>query len=94
VPIENTPGGVCAARIIDGLYRIEDRGGVPLGKYRVCVDARRKTGRKVRSTNGTEITMVDEIVRMGPAAFSGVQSPLTVEIAADFDGKFDISIPK
>ena len=46
-------------------------GGVPLGKYRVQVDARQKTGRKVQGNNGLEMTTIDEEVRMGPAAYAG-----------------------
>jgi hypothetical protein len=93
MPIEGTPGPNSAARIVDGRYRIEARGGVALGKHRVCVDARKKTGRKVEGYNGREATMVDEEVRLGPAIYAGDQSPLTVEIKVDSDGRYDIVIP-
>jgi hypothetical protein len=92
-PIEGTPGPNSAALIVDGQYRIDARGGVPLGKHRVCVNARRKTGRQVEGHNGRETTMIDEEVSMGPAVYGGDQSPLVVEIKADSDGKYDVAIP-
>ena len=94
VPIEGTPGPNSAGLIVDGQYRIEARGGVPLGKHRVCVDARKKTGRKVEGHNGRETTMIDEEVRMGPEVYAGDQSPLVVDIRADSDGHYDIALPR
>ena len=67
---------------------------MPLGKYRVRVDAQKKTGRKVKGSNGFEVTMVDEKISMGPKAYAGDQSPLVVEVTAGCDGKFDIVIPR
>ena len=92
VPIDGTSGRICAAPIVDGQYRF-DGGGVVLGKYRVQIDARRKTGRKVKGNNGMEVTMIDEEIRMGPEAYAGQGSPLTVDVRADSDGRFDIAIP-
>ena len=94
VPIDGTPGPASTARIVDGEYRIEARGGVPVGKHRVEVDARKRTGRKVRGDTGTETGMVDETVRLGPEEYAGVQSPLTVELTADSNGRIDIEIPR
>jgi len=72
VPIENTSQPPIAATVVDGQYRMVAGGGVPLGKYRVRVDARKKTGRKVQGNNGLEVTMIDEVVgwvpRLTPAA--------------------------
>lgn len=93
VPLDNTSQPLVAAGIADGRYELNAGGGVPLGKYRVRVEAKKKTGRKVRGNNGFEITMVDEVVGVGPGAYFGDRSPLTVNIAADFNGKFDIAIP-
>jgi hypothetical protein len=81
-------------QIVDGQYRFETADGVSLGKYSVQVDARRKTGRKVKGSNGFDITMVDEVVQMGPSVYSGVGSPLALEVSSDFSGTFDIAIPK
>jgi hypothetical protein len=79
--------------IVDGQYRIESRGGVPLGKHRVLVDAKKNTGRKIRGTNGLEVTMIDEQVRIGPDIYTSDQSPLIADIRADSDGQFDITLP-
>jgi hypothetical protein len=85
---------VRVAQIVDGKYRFDSADGVSLGKYSVQVDARRKTGRKVKGTNGIDVTLVDEVVQMGPIAYSGAGSPLVLEVSSDFSGTFDIAIPK
>jgi hypothetical protein len=69
------------------------RGGVPLGKYRVQIDARKKTGRQVEQFNGVEKMMADEEVRVGPESYANQHSPLVVDVRADSDGQFDIAIP-
>ena len=94
VPLDGDSGPNRATVILDGQYRIEPKGGVRLGKYRVCVDARKKTGRKVLGFNGFQQAMVDETVRVGPEAYAGDQSPCEVNITADFDGRFDIALPR
>ena len=93
VPIEGTPGSTCVGAILDGQYEIDARGGVPVGKHRVEVDARKKTGKKVKQYNGFEMTMVDETVRMGPEKYAGDGSPVVEEITSDSDGRIDIEIP-
>lgn len=94
MPIEGTPGPNTAALIVDGQYRITARGGVALGKHRVCVDARKKTGRQVQGYNGHETTLIDETVRMGPEIYNGEQSPIITDIQAGSDARFDITIPR
>ncbi|MBU4398929.1 MAG: hypothetical protein KKE86_06285 [Planctomycetes bacterium] len=93
VPIEGTPGPTTTALIVDGRYRVERGGGVPLGKHRVEVDVRKKTGRKVKGFNGLEPAMIDEVIRVGPEVYAGGQSPLVVEVRSDSDGQFDITLP-
>ena len=93
VPIENTPGPTNAASIVDGQYRVEGRGGLLVGKYRVEVDAKKKTGRKTRGYTGTEMGMIDETVRIGPEVYAGPQSSLVIEVVAGSDGRIDIAIP-
>ena len=93
VPVEGGTGPAIPASIADGQYRIDVGGGVPVGKYRVEVNARKKTGRKVQRFIGVEAAMVDEEVRMGPEVYAGRQSPLVVEVSTDFDGRVDITIP-
>ena len=94
MPIEGGTGPAIPASIIDGQYRIDAGGGVPVGKYRIEVSARKKTGRKVRGFTGTEMSMIDEEVRMGPEIYSGRQSPLNVEVSTDSDGRLDITFPQ
>jgi hypothetical protein len=91
VPVENTIGPVTSARISDGQYRADNRGGVPIGKHRVEISARRTTGQKVPAPGGS---MVDETVAIGQEIYSGPQSPLFVEVKADGDGQFDFAISK
>jgi hypothetical protein len=85
IPIRTAP-------IIDGQYRIVAPGGVPFGKYRVEVDAKQTTGRKVSRHNGREMAMVDETVRVGQAVYAGAQSPLSVDVHADTNDTYDITI--
>lgn len=80
-----------SGRIVDGQYRIEQKGGVPLGKYRVEIDARRPTGTK--TTNPLSGQTTEETVTMGPKIYAGVESPLTVEVTAAGDGRIDLAIP-
>ena len=94
VPIEDTPGGVFVAKIVDGEYRADNRGGLTAGKYRVEVDARKKTGRKVLGNIGTEHAMVEETVRLGRPEYAGRKSPLVLDTASAADGRFDIDVSK
>lgn len=93
VPIDGTPGATCVGTILDGHYEIKARGGVPLGKHRVEVDARRKTGKQIEQDNGFETALVDETVPMGPPEYAGDRSPLVRETTSSSDGRFDIEIP-
>jgi len=92
VPIENSPGPCSIAAIVDGQYRIELQGGVPVGKHRVEIDARRKTGRKVAGV--TPDVLVEESIRLGPDACAGPRSPIVVEVRGDSDGRINLAIPK
>ncbi len=89
VPIEGTKGPLNAAMIIDGQYRIEARGGVPAGIYRVEVAAQNKTGRQ-RQVRGE---MEDITVQMGPAEYARKDSPLRFEVGGDTGDQYDIDIP-
>lgn len=93
VPIDGTPGPASTGIIVDGQYRIESRGGVPLGKHRVEIFARQKTGRKVMGAHSLEPAEVDEVVLLGPPEYEGPNSPLVREITDDMDGRIDIEIP-
>ncbi len=92
VPIEGTPGPLSAGTIRDGQYRIDARGGVPLGRHRVEIVAQRLTGRQVEGFTGTEPGMIDETVPLGPPEYRGEQSPLAVEVSQS-DRQFDFELP-
>ena len=95
VPIETTRGPASTGVVADGQYRIEARGGVPIGKHRVEVVARKKTGKKVRDNSIVmEGSEVDETVLLGPEQYEGTQSPLVLEVTADSDGQLNIEIPR
>ena len=76
--------------IRDGQYRIEFRGGVPLGKYRVEIYAKDWTGKMVDDGTGL---MIEETIPIGPRIYAGPNSPLVAEIKADSDGRIDFAIP-
>ena len=94
VPMQNASGTIYTAPIIGGRYRVNLWGNAPRGTYRVEVDARQKTGRKVQGFNGVEKTIVDEEIQVGPAAYADDKSPLRAEVDADSDGQFDIALPR
>lgn len=93
VPIETTQGPASRATIMDGQYKIDARGGVPVGKHRVEVFAQSKTGRKVLGRTLGDVAQVDELATVGPPKYAGTQSTIVVEIKGDSDGRFDIDIP-
>lgn len=94
VPIEGTPGPASTAQIVDGAYRIDARGGVPLGKHRVEVQALKETGEKAMQQGPTEPMMRAVTVPLGPARYRGERSPLIVEVTSESDGQVDIELPK
>ena len=94
VPIDGTKGPISTARITDGQYRIDVHGGVPLGRHRAEVDARKRTGRTLSEDDAIEAGGAEETARIGPDVYAGPGSPLTIEVTADSDGKIDIQIPK
>jgi hypothetical protein len=80
-----------SGRIVDGQYRIDQQGGVPLGKYRVEIDARRGNGQKKLNPLSGKTT--EETVTVGPKVYAGAQSPLVAEVKTDGDGRIDLAIP-
>jgi len=109
VPIDGTPGFASMGSIIEGEYRIEARGGVPVGKHRVEVDARkmREELRRLREKKLEEMTdrekevltkmetgQAEDTMRLGPALYAGPQSPLIVEITRDGTDQTDITMDR
>ena len=91
VPIDGTKGPTSVSDITEGSYRVETRGGVPLGTHRVEVVAKRKTGRKV--PGGPEGNLVDEIITIGPTIYATEASPLTLKLTPSSDGEFNVNMP-
>jgi hypothetical protein len=90
VPIDDTPGPSGFSTIQEGSYRVEARGGVPLGTHRVEVIAERKTGKQIP---GREGTLVDEKARMGPPIYATEESPLRFTVSKKESGEFNIEFP-
>ena len=93
IPIDGTSGSTNAGVIVNGEYRIEGRGGVPVGEYRIEIVAKKKTGRTVTEYNGFEMATVDEAAVISPPIYAGNKSPLTQKISSSDDGKVDFSLP-
>ncbi len=93
VPVAGTGGSVNATVIVDGEYRIEGRGGVPVGSYRVEIVAKQKTGKQVQQYNGFELVMVEEQLPISPPIYAGANSPLTHEVSSTSVGKVDFDLP-
>lgn len=93
VPIEGTTGPINAGPIVGGKYEIKGRGGVPPGKYRVQIVAKKKTGRTVQQYNGFEMAMVEEQIQISPPVYATESSPLTHEVSAGGDAKIDFDLP-
>ena len=91
VPIEDTRGPASQAKITDGAYRVEARGGLPLGRHRVEVDARKATGRMIPDPTGDGL--IAETIRISPDRYASPNSPLTIEVTADSSGRIDIEVP-
>jgi len=96
VPIEGTPGPMSFGHIVDGEYRIDARGGVPVGKHRVQVTALKYAGKMVQRPSLMEdgvMETVKETVHMEPPAYTGKKSPLIMEVTSGSNGRIDIKIP-
>ena len=91
VPIEGTNGPTTAARIVNGQYRADNRGGVPLGKHRVEIQAQRPTGEKIKLPEGGE---ADKLADVGDQQYAGPQSKLTAEVTAAGPDRMDFDVPK
>lgn len=92
VPIEETTGPVNFGRVVDGRYTIDARKGVPAGTYRVEVELKQKTGRKVTQEFNGEQTEVDEEKPIGAPQYAGESSPLRATVPVE-GGVFAIEIP-
>jgi len=93
IPVGPTKSAGGGSEIVDGSYRIDGRGGLPPGEYRVVVNALEKTGRKITQSNGFEPTQVDETRRIGPEEYATSDSPLLITIRDSSSNPVDIELP-
>ena len=93
VPIRDTHGAAATAQIREGEYRIEARGGIPVGWYRVEVVCQRNTGRKIPD-RGVQGAMTDEWVPVSDDRYAGEESPLEIEVTTASDGQYDLNVPR
>ena len=93
VPVDETTGPASVAAIIDGQYRIEARGGIPIGRHRVEIVAQRKTGRMVPNVAVAD-GMTEELERISADPYAGEHSPLIIEIDSGSDGRLDLEVPR
>ncbi|RIK75933.1 MAG: hypothetical protein DCC67_14570 [Planctomycetota bacterium] len=93
VPVEGAKGPRVQGEIIGGQYRVTAQGGLLAGKYRVELDAKKKTGRKIRGRIiGGEFGEVDETISMAPRIYQDADSPLIVEVPGATE-TIDIAVP-
>jgi len=92
VPAEGTKGPASQGTIVNGHYRIDGRGGIPIGRHRVEIVAERKTGRKIPNVAMVG-SMIDELERVSADEYAGEQSPLIKEITRESDGRLDLEVP-
>lgn len=93
VPMDPSAAPVSHTRIENGSYRIDTRGGVPAGDYRVRVEAKRKTGRTVMVRVRGENVPTDEFELVGPEVYASAESPLIVTVPPESDGHIDLKVP-
>lgn len=93
VPVEGVKGPRVTAQITNGEYKFVSDGGLAPGKYRVELEALKKTGRKTKARLvGGEMAEVDETQQLAPPAYRSTESPLTVDVPGANGGKIDISV--
>ena len=91
VPIGETKGPASVGNIVDGQYKVDARGGVPVGKHRVEI--------RIIGSPPTPVAGQGEVLAsggsnsVGPRIYDSAKSPLEAEISADSDGELDFAIP-
>ena len=80
IPTEGTTGPSTGGAIENGKYRLDSASGPVVGRHRVEIRARRKTGRKIESGfPDPPGTLVDHVAQFIPARYN-VESDLVVEV--------------
>lgn len=94
MPIEGTKGPRAIAQINNGEYEFSSDGGIPSGKYRVELEALKKTGRKIKAPLvGGEMAEKDETEQLAPPEYRDENSPLAIDVPGQNGGKIDIVVP-
>lgn len=86
----DSAGETAVAIIENGKYVIEREAGPTPGKYKVLVESKQPTGRKVRDTDNPK-AKVDEITESVPAQYNA-QSTLEIEITPGSGQTFDLAL--
>lgn len=81
------------ALIVDGKYQMDTGGGLQRGRYRVEVEVRHKTGKKIIKRMGSETAEVDETVLVSSLQHAGKGSPLEYTAEDASNRRFDIDVP-
>jgi len=95
VPIDGMSGPASLGRIADGHYRIESRGGVPVGTHRVEIVV---YGKGAWDGSGFEPGIGEEAAaaQLAPSAtspYAGSGSPLEAKVEATGEARFDFDLP-
>jgi len=86
----DTAGETAVAVIENGKYVIDREAGPTPGKYKVLVESKQPTGRKVRDADNPK-AKVDEVQEAVPAHYND-QSTLEIEIAPGSGQTFDLAL--
>ena len=86
----DSDGETAVAVIENGKYVIEREAGPTPGKYKVLVESKQPTGRKVRDADNPK-AKVDEITEAVPVQYNA-QSTLEIEVAPGSGQTFDLAL--
>ena len=89
VPIEDTKGPASVGNIVAGEYKIDARGGVPVGKHRIEI---RVIGRTGAGSGAGVMSAEGAVGNVGPPIYDSPKSPLTCEVSPDED-EYNFDIP-
>jgi len=82
-------GVAAGGKIVEGLYQIKPSEGLSPGEYKVEIDSRKPTGKKVPETIGAG--MIDEYASVLPAKYNR-KTELKVHIQSGDDNKHDFKL--
>jgi hypothetical protein len=89
IPTGQTKGPASVGNIVAGEYKIDARGGVPVGTHRIEI---RIIGRTGADTGSGVMSTEGAIGSIGPPVYDSPDSPLTCEVTSNED-TYDFDIP-